>query len=118
VAEADRDLTDVLKSALADRAGYDVQIARTAFEAGALAESFKPHVVLMNVNVPGLTGRESVRSIRNLPAFSHVKLVAMTDGLTDGDAEALRQDGFDSALAKPFEIARAVETIEALLERE
>lgn len=115
IAEGDADIADLLSTALAKEAGYEVQVARSAFEAGAVAESAHPHVMLLDMDLAGLGGRETVRSIRNLPSFVETKLIAITSVRRDGEAEALKQQGFDAALAKPFEISAVVRAIEGVL---
>lgn len=112
VAEADKDMADLLSSALMKEASYQVDIARSAFEAGALAATLKPQVMMLDVQIPGLAGREALRQIRHQPEFANTRLIALAGPLRPGEEEALRQDGFDAVLAKPFEIAMAVRVIE------
>lgn len=118
IAENDTGLADLLSRALTDEAGYDVQIARSAFEAGAVADSFKPHVIFMDVEMPGLSGRETLRAIRGQPDLALTKIVALTSALREGETETLKQQGFDAALLKPFEVSAAVKTIEGVLAAE
>lgn len=115
VAEGDPDIADLLSAALTKEAGYEVHLARSAFEAGVAAEVFHPHVMLFDVEVAGLAARETIRAIRGMPDISQVKLIAMSVASRDGEAEALRQQGFDAFLAKPFEISKVVQTIETAI---
>ena len=118
IAENDTALADLLSRALADEAGYEVQVARSAFEAGSIADAFKPHVMCMDIEMPGLSGRETLRAIRGLPDLAVTRLVAMTGALREGEVETLKQQGFDAVLPKPFEISQAVRIIEAALSSE
>ena len=115
VVETDPDMAELLSSALARDAGYEVQVARSAFEAGAVAEGLKPHIMLLDVSLPGLAGRETIRSIRSLPDLDACKLIAVTGPLREGEAEVLRQQGYDAALSRPFEVADVVRAIEDAL---
>ena len=112
IAEGNRDITELLAGALAREAGYEVRVTHSAFEAGATAESLKPHVLFLDTTLPGLAGREALRSIRSLPDLATCKLIALTGALREGDAETLKQQGFDAILPKPFEISQAVKVIE------
>jgi excisionase family DNA binding protein len=114
IAEADRDVADLLSRSLHQDGGYDVQIARSAFEAGVLAQGFSPTVLLLDVSIPGLGGREAVRAIRNLPDFAACKLVAVTGTLRPGEEQALRQEGFNAVLARPFDVSQVVRVIEGV----
>lgn len=112
VVESDSDIAELLSKALARDAGYEVRIARSAFEAGAAAESLKPHIMLLDISLPGLSGREAVRSIKNISDLNASKLIAIAGILREGEEEALHQQGFDAALARPFEVSQAVQVIE------
>jgi excisionase family DNA binding protein len=112
VVEGDRDVAELLSTALARDAGYEVRTAHTAFEAGTAAEAFKPQIMLLDVSLPGLAGREAVRSIRNSPDLATARLIAVTQPLREGEGENLRQQGFDATLPRPFEVSQAVATIE------
>jgi excisionase family DNA binding protein len=112
VVEADRDVAELLSTALARDAGYEVRTAHAAFEAGSVAEAFKPQIMLLDVSLPGLAGREAVRSIRNSPDLATAKLIAVTQPLREGEAENLKQQGFDATLPRPFEVSQAVAVIE------
>jgi excisionase family DNA binding protein len=115
IAESDPSLADLLAQALAVEAGYEVQVARCAFEAGAIAGVFKPHVMFLDVEMPGLSGREALRAIRGQPDLAFTRLVALAGALREGEVEAIRQQGFDAVLVKPFEVSQAVRTIEESL---
>ncbi len=115
IAESDSSLADLFSKALSDEAGYEVQVARSAFESGAVAAAFKPHVMFLDVEMPGLSGREALRAIRGQPDLAVTRLVAITGALREGEAETLKQQGFDAVLFKPFEVSQAVKTIEEAL---
>jgi len=115
IAEHDKDMAELLSEALSRDAGFDVHTARTTFEAGAVAENVRPHVMLLDVDLPGLASRETVRSIQNLPMLRDCKLVVVTGPMQSGEEEALRQQGFDCTLSKPLDVTKVVRVIEDLL---
>lgn len=115
IVEQDRDIADLLSNALSRDAGYDVSVARSAFEAGAIAETDRPHVMLMDVGLAGLTERDAIRSIQTMPELGKCKLIALTGPLKEGEAESLKQRGFDDALAKPFDVSTVIRVVEAIL---
>jgi excisionase family DNA binding protein len=112
IVEGDADIADLLSEALTRDAGYEVYTARSLFEAGSAAERTKPHIILLDVTLPGLSGRQAVRAIKDAPDLSTVKLVAMTAPLREGEEETLRQQGFDATLTKPFQVSQVVQVIE------
>lgn len=116
VAESDSDVAELLSTSLTREAGYEVQVVGSAFEAGATAGALKPHAMLVDVGVNGLGGREAVRAIRNVPDMSSCLLVALSGPLREGEEEALRQQGYDAVLQRPFEVSQVVAAIENALE--
>jgi excisionase family DNA binding protein len=112
VVEEEQDLVHLLQRALADEAGYEVRTAASAFEAGVEAGRFRPHVILLDMSLPGVAGAQLCRYIRSHPELQGTRLIAVETGIDEGRAQALRQDGFDSSLQKPFEIRQLISTIE------
>lgn len=109
---ADRNESDLLADALKRDGGYEVTIAQSAFHAGMLAEAVRPQVILIDVEVPGMNSRAGVRSIKDAPDMGTCRLIAITRTARPGEAEALRQEGFDDVLTRPFDASMAVRVIE------
>ena len=85
LAESDQAMADLLSKALTNDAGYEVRVVQSAFEAGAAAQSEKPHVMLIDIRLQGLGGREAVRAIKNVSDLNSCKLIAMTGSLREGE---------------------------------
>ncbi|HPF41651.1 MAG TPA: response regulator [Phycisphaerae bacterium] len=115
IAERDTDLGAALTTVLEKNPGFEVTLVRSAFEAGARSEAEGPQVMLVDVSIPGFNGRETVRSIRNIPSLRECSLIAMVDRSGDVSAEGLRQQGFDDVLEKPFDSAAMMTAIDARL---
>jgi signal transduction histidine kinase len=91
--------------------GHEVQIARDGEGAIAMAEEFRPDLVLMDLGMPGMSGYEAAQRIRATPWGAGVRLVALTGWGQEEDKHRTREAGFDHHLVKP---AKAAE-IERLL---
>ncbi len=116
VVEADQDVAELLSHALSNNAGYDVRVVRSAFEAGAAAAIDKPHVMLADVSLQGLSGRPAIRAIGNVQDMAMCKVIATTGALRDGERESLMQEGFDAVVERPFDVTQIVRAIEQVLE--
>lgn len=115
IVEQAREFSDLLSSSLARDAGYEVRAVATAFEAGAAAVLETPHVVLIDVSMPGMNGRDAIRAIRNVPELENCRVVALAGVLKPGEDIGLQQDGFDGVLGRPFDVSQAVRKIEDAL---
>jgi PAS domain S-box-containing protein len=92
-------------------AGHDVQIAGNGMEALRVAADFKPDVALLDLGMPGLSGFDVARRIRDSAWGSDMVLVALTGWGQDEDRKQSAEAGFDHHLTKPI----APEAIESLI---
>jgi two-component system, cell cycle response regulator DivK len=91
--------------------GY-IYIAETSGQ-GALdrIKAASPDLVLLDVQMPGLSGTDVARIVRNTPEIAHTKLVAITAMAMRGDKETILAAGFDDYLAKPYKLGELVSTV-------
>jgi excisionase family DNA binding protein len=104
----DRDpaICEALQRMLEADAAYEVATAGSAMEAGALAHDFKPHVMVVDVGMPGIEASVVVRFFRASAELQDTRLVAMAPALGAGPGQALLQQGFAAYLSKPFDLAQ------------
>ena len=112
VVDDDDEVGCTLKRVLADEADYEVHISTNLFEAGVECERFRPHVVLLDVDLAGELTGEICESIRACDELQGTRMVAVTARLTEGQVAQLGVHGFDSVLRKPFTVRQVLETLE------
>lgn len=103
VLDSDTELGNALKRSLSANGTYEVSVADSAFEAGAIAVKFLPHVVLVDVDMGDVEPRAVSRFVRSNPELSTACLIATAKDLARPRGETLLQAGFDAYLSKPFE---------------
>ncbi|MGR3272795.1 response regulator [Thalassococcus profundi] len=90
----------------------DLRIANDGFEAVAAFQEARPHLVFMDISMPGMDGKQATREIRGLEgAGPHVPIVAVTAHAMDGDRAAILAAGLDDYLTKPLRKADLVAMI-------
>jgi CheY-like chemotaxis protein len=109
VADDEPTLLGLISAALTDE-GYTVVPARDGREAVELAVKESPDLVLLDVMMPRLSGREALRQIRAAPETQSVPVVLMSAGVPSGQMP----DGVPF-LPKPFDLDRLLSLIEGLL---
>ncbi len=82
-------------------AGYQVIKAVTGYEGVAMAESDKPDLILMDVQLPGLDGYEATRRIKDNAALRHIPVIAVTSYALDGEESKAEEAGCDAYFSKP-----------------
>jgi CheY-like chemotaxis protein len=85
-------------------AGFDVIEARTGEEGVARAQDSQPDVILMDLQLPGISGTQSLRLIRNDPSGAQVPTVALTAFAMSEDRDRALLDGFDGYISKPISV--------------
>ena len=91
--------------------GHETQTIHSAREAIVRAESFQPHVILLDIGLPEMDGYEVARRIRELPGGREMKLVAVTGYGGPEDRMRTRAAGFDAHLLKPPDLAMLARVI-------
>jgi two-component system cell cycle response regulator DivK len=92
-----RILRDLLTSA-----GYEPIEAVSGEEGVALAETHRPDLILMDIQLPGLDGYEATRRIKANPALRQIPIIAVTSYALSGDEVKAKEAGCDAYVTKPF----------------
>ena len=82
----------------------------------AMARSSVPDVILMDINLPGISGIEALKALREDPATAHIPVVAISANAMTRDIEVGRQLGFFSYLTKPIVVEEFMTTLDLALE--
>ncbi|MBI3724965.1 response regulator [bacterium] len=106
-----------LASVLLEDDGFTVRTAANASEALALVESFSPRLILMDVELPGMSGLELVERLRADPETSTTTIVAFTAYAMKGDEQRALAAGCDGYITKPIDTRRFAATIRGYLAR-
>jgi signal transduction histidine kinase len=113
VADDDFDTAKSLALVLRLR-GDEVRTAGHGLEAVELAAEFQPEVILLDLEMPVLSGYDACRRIRGEPWGRDVKLVALSDRSRETDRPSANEAGFDHHLVKPVEPATLVSLLDEL----
>ena len=82
----------------------------------ALAREFMPAVILMDINLPGISGTEAMTILRADPATAHIPIVAISANAMPSDIRKGLEAGFFSYLTKPILINEFMDTLDTALE--
>jgi signal transduction histidine kinase/CheY-like chemotaxis protein len=93
--------------------GHEVQVVHDGLAALAVAGTFCPQVALLDIGLPGMSGYEVARQLRQQPAAAEMLLVALTGYCHDEDRRRSQEAGFNAHLVKPV----CLDTLHDLLAR-
>jgi DNA-binding response OmpR family regulator len=100
---------------LMQRSGYEVRVARNGEEALRLVDSFRPHLVLLDIMMPLKSGYEVCRRIRGDPALRQMKVVMLSAKGRESDAQEGLALGADAYVTKPFSTKGLLAQVRELL---
>ncbi len=83
-------------------AGYELIEAATGEQGVTLAETQRPDLILMDIQLPGLDGYEATRRIKGNPALRQIPLIVVTSYALSGDDVKAFEAGCDAYVTKPF----------------
>ncbi len=95
--------------------GYTILEAETGEAGVELARERQPALVLMDVQLPGMDGREATKVLKAEDSTRQIPIIALTAFAMKGDKESLLAEGFDGYISKPIDIKEIPKVVESYL---
>ena len=112
ISDSNEDAAKTLADTLQNKADYEVQTVHSNFETGSIVQKFAPHVLLISLLAEGIDATDVCRGIRANEESETIKVVAIANQLSDFEAAALMQKGFDGYVSYSEDITEVVKKIE------
>ena len=109
----DNELNMKLFNDLLEGHGYATLQSRSGVEAVELARQNKPNLILMDIQLPEVSGLEVTKWIKSDEDLRAIPVIAVTAFAMKGDEEKMRQGGCEAYLSKPISVAKFLETVRA-----
>lgn len=97
--------------------GYEIRVASGGEEMFAILESFRPRLILMDIQMPGTDGLELTRRLRAKPETHGLLIVALSAAAMLGDDTKAREAGCDGYVTKPIDTRGFPALVAGYLER-
>ena len=111
----DNELNMKLFHDLLDAQGYDTLQTREGLQALSLARQHRPDLILMDIQLPEISGLEVTKWIKEDETLRSIPVVAVTAFAMKGDEEKMREGGCEAYLAKPISVAYFIKTLKHFL---
>jgi len=106
---------ELVEQLVARRADLRMLSATDGTQGVDIARSFLPEVILMDINLPGLSGIEAMQILRADPSTAHIPVIALSANAVPRDVEKGLESGFFSYLTKPIKVDRFMEALDVAL---
>ncbi|MDQ0393068.1 response regulator [Labrys monachus] len=111
----DNELNMKLFHDLLEAHGYDIVETRSGINVMNLAREHRPDLILMDIQLPEVSGLEVTRWLKDDDELKSIPVVAITAFAMKGDEERIRQGGCEAYLSKPISVAKFLETVRSFL---
>jgi two-component system cell cycle response regulator DivK len=95
--------------------GYEAEPVRDGREAVERARAFVPDLVIMDIQMPHITGLEIIEQMKGDEELQAIPIMAVTAYAAKGDEERIREAGAEGYVSKPISLMRFVESVRGLL---
>ncbi len=111
----DNELNMKLFHDLLEAHGYGTIQTRNGLEAIELAREHRPDLILMDIQLPEVSGLEVTKWIKEDDDLRLIPVIAVTAFAMKGDEERIRQGGCEAYISKPISVARFIETVRSYI---
>ena len=117
VVEDEQDIAGLIKHALERKGDIEVDLAGAGDVAIRSVSEIPPDLIVLDLNLPVLSGVEVCRIVRSRPATSHIPIIMLTARTSESDRVAGLDLGADDYITKPFALRELVARVRAVLRR-
>lgn len=114
----DNELNMKLFRDLLDAFGYDTFECRDGARAIDLAREHKPSLIIMDIQLPEVSGLDITRWIKDDPELAHIPILAVTAFAMRSDEQRVMEAGCEAYLSKPIQISSFMRAVSELAERQ
>ena len=111
----DNELNMKLFNDLVETRGCAIIQTRSGVEAVDLARKHRPDLILMDIQLPEVSGLQVTQWLKDDEALKSIPIIAVTAFAMKGDEEKIRQGGCEAYLSKPISVGKFLETIDKFL---
>ncbi len=108
----DNDLNMKLFHDLLEAHGYNILQTKDGMEALRLAREHRPDLILMDIQLPEVSGLEVTKWLKEDESLKTIPVIAVTAFAMKGDEEKIREGGCEAYIAKPISVTNFLQTVE------
>lgn len=107
---------DIIPAILSKDNDYNISVASTGFDAGALVVDINPHIIILDIHLSDMDGRMVCERVKARPETKGTRILAISGYIDFPEEQELKKFGFDDYLKKPFKIEELAQRVQSLLD--
>src|SRR5436305_7740261 len=109
VVDDDPDIVEIITKSLDEDGRFEVRMANNGFDAGMMVKEYRPDMIVLDVMLPDINGKEVCHRVRADPALEDVRILCISGMIEDDKVQELKLAGADDFLPKPFDVDVLIE---------
>lgn len=105
----DEELVELIRDVLDSDGRFDVRVANNGFDAGMMVKEYHPDVIVLDVMLPDINGKEVCQRVRSDPALDDVRIICISGMVEQDKIGELMAAGANAFLQKPFEVEQLID---------
>src|SRR3984885_12461870 len=114
----DVELVELMTKVLEEDGRFEVKIATTGFDAGMLVKEYRPDLLVLDVMLPDINGKEVCQRVRADNTMEEVRILCISGMIEEDKIQDLRLAGADDFMHKPFDAEQLIERMCKIVEME
>jgi DNA-binding response OmpR family regulator len=111
----DIELVELMHRFLDEDGRFEVRIASNGFDAGMMVKDYRPDIIVLDVMLPDINGKEVCQRVRADTALEDVRILCISGMVEDDKIQELRLAGADDFMHKPFDVESMIDRMCSLL---
>ncbi len=118
IVDDDEELVELISDVLVRDSRFEVRSANNGFDAGMMVKEYRPDLIVLDVMLPDINGKEVCQRVRNDKTMDDVRIICISGMVEEDKIEDLKAAGANDFLQKPFDIEELIDRMCTLLEIE
>jgi excisionase family DNA binding protein len=111
IVDDDEELVELIRDALDADGRFEIRVVNNGFDAGMMVKEYHPDVIVLDVMLPDINGKEVCQRVRSDSALDDVKIVCISGMVEQDKVDDLIASGANTFMQKPFEVDRLIDII-------
>jgi excisionase family DNA binding protein len=118
VVDDDEELVELIRDVLESDGRFEVRVVNNGFDAGMMVKEYHPDIIVLDVMLPDINGKEVCHRVRSDPTLDDVKIICISGMVEQDKIGELKEAGANDFKQKPFEIEDLIQSMCRLLDIE
>jgi len=118
IVDDDVELVELIKDVLEADGRFEIRTVNNGFDAGMMVKEYHPDIIVLDVMLPDINGKEVCTRVRSDPALDDCRIICISGMVEQDRIQDLRDSGADDFMQKPFEVEKLVDRMCRLLDVE